>query len=59
MITPVQPGSGNAPALKAGSNGAGAGDAGAANQVVRLQPDAGGGRTQSGADNDVAGMYCP
>jgi hypothetical protein len=66
VITPDQPGAGNAAALKtykAGSDGGGNTGAGATsgggNQVVRLQSGGSNIRTQSGADNHVVRMYCP
>ncbi len=61
----ITPGAGNAAALKgykAGSNGGGnpgAGATGGGNNVVRLQSGGSNIRTQSGADNHVARMYCP
>jgi len=62
VIAPGQSGAGNAAALKAGSNGgdnAGADGTGGGNNVVRPQSGGGKIRTQSGADNHVARMYCP
>ncbi len=58
VITPGQPGAGNAAALKGGDN-TGADGTGGANNVVRLQSAGANIRTQSGADNHVARMYCP
>ncbi len=54
----ITPGAGNAAAPKGGGN-SGAGATGSGNQVVRLQPSGSKIRTQSGADNHVARMYCP
>jgi hypothetical protein len=62
VITPGQPGAGNAAGLKGGSNGAGSAGAratGSGNHVVRLQSGASNIRTQSGAENHVVRMYCP
>lgn len=62
VITPGQPGAGNAAALKGGDNGGdttGAGVPGDGNHVVRLPTVGGKIRTQSGTGNHVARMYCP
>ena len=57
VITPDQPGAGNAAALKGGGNTGGA--TGGGNHVVRLLSGGSKIRTQSGADNHAVRMYCP
>jgi hypothetical protein len=58
VITPGQPGAGNAAAPKGGDN-TGAGAPGDGNHVVRLAPGGSKIRTPSGTGNHVARMYCP
>ena len=57
----IAPGAGNAAAPKAykGDDNTGAGATGGGNHVIRLQTSGSNIRTQSGADNHVARMYCP
>jgi len=63
VIAPGEPSTGDAAALKAGSDGSGNADEGATsrggNHVVQMYPDGGNIRSYSGVDNHVARMYCP